>query len=157
MASKQKPMFSSVYDTDEDIQNRYLDRAEIIILFVAFGTMIYAIYSWFSLNSEIAGIRNNPMYYVKESVVSDIRLMIVISFIMGLIFLGLYFWSKKKTFLANLSALIIYGASFIVGQIVDPYYFRSGILIKGIITIFLILGTIAAYQREKSEKEEAAT
>lgn len=155
MAAKQKPVFSSVYETDEEKQDRHIDRAETAMLVVAVLTLIYSIYSWFDLDNRIAEAMQSRYYAINKAVVADIRMLIIVSFVLGLIYLGLYYWSKTQPFKATLIALLLYGGNFFMGVFLDPGYLRSGLLIKGAIIVILAMGVVAAQQQEKERKEEA--
>jgi len=101
-------------------------------------TFIGTIVSQISFNNELASAQNNPMMVIDQKAVSQMRLMIYASYVLGFVFLGLWFWAKKNPFSAFLTALIVYIACHATAAIIDPHNIYRGILIKAVIVILLI-------------------
>lgn len=79
-------------------------------------------------------------------------LMIIIDFLEAFIYLGLWFWAKRKLLPATISGLFFFTTMFIIGIIANPY---SGLLIgfKGLFFILLIISVTSARRYEKMKKE----
>lgn len=152
MNNKKYTLFSSFSETDDVKQNRNIKRARFTIISVALLTIGYAIYMWFKINSEIKKAMSNPLLVLDQTAISQVRLLIGLTFIMGVFFLLLYFWSKKKPFEANLAAFLIYVGNFIAAYILHPQTAGKGISIKGLIIFLLINGVLSGWKQKQAQK-----
>lgn len=132
---------------------KHLRAARVAIMFVAVVTVIVAIVFWFILQNEIEKVKNNPMMFLNEDAVAMQKVAIASTFVLGLIFFGLFFWAKSNPFGASLTALLIYVASIIVSLGLDPESLPKGIIIKAIIILALVRGVQAglAFKRLGSQ------
>ena len=111
--------------------------ARIAIMLVSVLTVISAAAYWMMLDAELAKIRSDPAMFVVQSAVNEARLLIIATFAIGMLFLGLFFWAKRNPFGATLTALIVYLTSMVANAAVDPQTMAKGWLIKGIVIVVL--------------------
>lgn len=117
---------------------KQIREARLAILLVAILTIGVAIFYWFQLQSEMAKVNSNPDLFLIEKAVTAAKAAIFGTLIVGLLFIGLFFWAKKNPFGASLIALIIYITNLVVAAAIDPETIPKGILLK--VIIILVLG-----------------
>jgi hypothetical protein len=79
--------------------------------------------------------------------------VVITTFILSTIFLGLAFWSKKQPVAAIISGLSLYLIVQILGMIEDPWSLFSGAIVKVFIIIFLLKGLRSAFDAQKIKKQ----
>jgi len=141
-------------EVDQEEHKKHVKQAGIAIIVVAVLTILYAGFLWFQLSSEISKVEANPMMVVNQEVVSQARFQIGLVFGLGVVFIGLFFWSKVNPFAASLTALVIYITDIIVSIGIEPSAIYKGIIIKIIIILALANGVKAglAYNQERKRK-----
>lgn len=70
----------------------------------------------------------------------------------GIVFFGLYFWSRKSPFPAVVAGLIIFITVHLIDGIVDPNQIYKGLIMKVIVLIFLIKGVSAGLEYRKNQQ-----
>lgn len=140
----------------DDQHRKHIRRARIAIMFVAVVTLLFAIFKWYMLEKEIAEVQASSYMVVDQAVVAQNRLIIGVTFAIGLIFMSLFFWAKTNPFGAALTALIIYITDLIVSVGLDPKNLARGLLVKIIIIIVLANGVKSglAYKKERMMNNE---
>lgn len=151
-SSSSSPLGSLV----DEQHRKHIRGSRIAIMFVAVVTIIFSIIAWINLENEIARINRDPTMVVLEDVVAQNRLIIGATFVIGLVFVGLFFWAKKNPFSACLTALIIYLTNIIVALGIDPSSLVRGIIVKIIIIAALANGVKSglAFRKLKENPEQ---
>jgi hypothetical protein len=146
---KQAPLFSSLVDDAEEKDKRRIIRAQVAIIIVAVVTIIFSIITWISIENKVSEIEANPLYVLNEEAVNTARLLAGGTFLVGVIFFGLYFWANKKPFEASLTALILYLVDQVSTLVINFEAFKSGAIIKLLIIIALAKGVEAGWTEKK--------
>jgi hypothetical protein len=79
-------------------------------------------------------------------------IVIAIQSFIAAVFVGLAFWTKKKPYVALLTALIFYLTVFIIFGILDPSNFYRGIIMKVVVVVLLIQGIRNGKEAEELKK-----
>jgi len=75
--------------------------------------------------------------------------------LLGVLFVGLWWWAQTNPFAAALIALLLYSTSLLVGGLVDPTSLLKGLIVKGIVAFALFSAVSAAY-RQRGARRRAA-
>ena len=113
-------------------------KGRVAIMIVAVLTFIGALITHMSTNNQIAEARANPAMIIDEQAVSTMNMIIYASYILGVVFVGLWFWAKQNPFSAFLTALVIYIACHATAAAIDINNLYRGIIIKAVIIILLV-------------------
>ncbi len=147
---KQPPLFSSAsFDPNEkEKDDRNIDRARWIILAVAILTIIASLYQWYAFESALNKLKADPLMQIIPEKVVEARALLLGGLVVGVIFVGLYFWAKRNPFGAALTALLIYAADTALPLIFLGNASRFGI-VRILFLIMLIKGTHSGYRYRK--------
>jgi hypothetical protein len=101
----------------------------------------------------VAGLQLLPLLMIPDGITDEGKYILIGSQLFFVaVFIGLAIWTKYKPFAALLTALIIFIAIWIVGAIFNPASIFSGIIIKIIVIVLLILGIRNAREAESLKK-----
>ena len=93
------------------------------------------------------------MYLMWKGSHENALVILISNTIVALLFLALAEFAKQKPFIALLSALILYVTLFLYGVVVEEMSPISGLLIRGIIVVYLVKGINSANEAEKLKKQ----
>jgi hypothetical protein len=101
----------------------------------------------------VAGLQLLPLLLLPEGLDDDARnLLIILQVIFAAVFVGLAIWTKYKPFAALLTAMIFFLGIWVLGGILNPASIFSGIILKVILIVLLILGIRNAKEAEELKK-----
>jgi len=147
---KPAPLFSSASfsPNEKEKDDRNMDRARWIILAVAILTLIVGIYGWISFESELGKLQADPQMTIVPEKVVEARSMILGGLLVGVIFIGLYFWARKNPFAASLTALLIYVADTVLPVAIIGDTRHIGV-VRILFSVLLIKGVHSGYRYRK--------
>jgi DMSO reductase anchor subunit len=146
------PIFGGMAEEAKAKDQRRIVWAQVAIIIVAVLTIIFAIVSWISLSNTVKEAEADPNLMVDQGALATARILIGVTFGIGLVYCGLFFWANKKPFEATLIALILYLANIAAGFILDQETLRGGWGVKLLIILALAKGVQAGWSEKKLEK-----
>ncbi|MCP5049191.1 MAG: zinc ribbon domain-containing protein [bacterium] len=140
---------SLLNSAEKEGHDKKIRESRFAIMAVTIIIIFFATYMWHTLEMDIKQIEADPMMEVDREVVKTDRLEIGLTFLVGFIYLSLYFWAKKNPFAASLTALLIYLTNLIVSVGINPANLGRGIFINILIIAALTKGVKSglAYKR----------
>ena len=116
----------------------------IAIMVIAIINIGWTAVQWISMNNMLAKVEANPgMYVVDHGILAEQKMILIGSFVVGFLFLGLFFWAKKNPFSACLTALILFVSLQVLAAVINPANIVAGIIIK----IFIVLALVKAISK----------
>jgi hypothetical protein len=113
------------------------------------GNVLY----WIAGASVLSGVLFFMIGYSKDGENAEPVATLIVYIILGMIYLALASWSKKKPFAAIVSGLSLYIIVIVLSAIADPATIVQGIIIKGIFIAYFIKGIKSAIEAENLKKE----
>lgn len=108
---------------------------------------------WIAGGSAVSGLLLFMIGYSTDGDNSEQVASLIVSIILGMIYLALASWSKKKPFAAIVSGFSLYVIVIILTVIADPTAIFRGFIIKGIFIFYFIKGIKSAIEAENLKKE----
>jgi uncharacterized membrane protein len=144
------PIFSSASfsPSEKEKDDRDMDRARWIILAVALLTIVVGLYRWVSFEIGLAELQADPQMTIIAEKVVEARAMILGGLLVGVIFIGLYFWARKNPFAASLAALLIYVADTVLPVVIIGDTRQLGV-VRLLFLVLLLKGTHSGYRHRK--------
>ena len=105
-------------------------------MIVAVLTFIAGVLQWHMFGSAVEGIEFDP----DPGAAAYIGMLLAIPFIVGFVYLGLYFWAKTNPFGATLTALVIFLTNILVSAAIEPSTIVGGLILKIYIGFALVSG-----------------
>lgn len=97
----------------------------------------------------VAGLQLLPILLLPGGIDENARAILIgLQIFFAAVFVGMAIWTKYKPYAALLTATIFFLSIWILGAIINPASIFSGILIKVILMILLILGLRNAREAE---------
>lgn len=101
----------------------------------------------------VAGLQLIPIFLLPAGITDEARYIAIgAQLFFVAIFIGLAIWTKYKPFAALLTAIIFFLAIWLLGAILNPASIFSGILIKVVLMVLLIMGIRNAREAEALKK-----
>lgn len=134
-----------------EADNKAIRSARVCMAIVALLVVATGIFSWDSLNTELAKLHSNGLE-VNEAVVGQLRAVLVAHFILAAIFVGLVIWAGRNAFAATLTGLVLWIALQLAAAALNPISLVQGIIIKIIVVVVMAGGIRAALQQRQRAK-----
>ncbi|WP_153795992.1 hypothetical protein [Foetidibacter luteolus] len=87
----------------------------------------------------IAGLNLTQLFVLKNYTSLDNVLTIIVVLLFSGIFVALAFWTKRKSYNAIMTALIVYTTIILIGAINDPASIFQGLILKIVVYVLLIV------------------
>lgn len=138
--------FGSVLEDQSEKHQRHIRFAQVALIIVAVATLYASISGWI----QLSGVA----HLLPEEVEAKVQFALTVSTVLGVIFLGLFYWANKKPFTACLIAFFLYTIDIIVA-----FIFKAGDgarlnIIRIIIILALLKGIHSGWLYRKAEKQE---
>lgn len=75
--------------------------------------------------------------------------------VLGVLFVGLWWWAQTNPFAAALIALLLYSTSLLVGGLMDPASLFKGLLVKAVVAFALFSAVSASYRQQVAPRRAA--
>ena len=101
----------------------------------------------------VAGLQLLPLFTLPTGLPDDaLYLAIGLQVIFAAVFVGLAIWTKYKPFVALVTAMIFFVGIWVLGAVLNPGTIFSGLAVKIILIVLLILGIRNAKEAEELKK-----
>jgi hypothetical protein len=139
--------FDSVLEDPTEKHGRHIRFAQVALILVAIITLYFSITGWLHLGKV--------SMYISNETAAEARLALGVTFLIGLLFLGLFFWANKNPFAACLTAFLFYVGDFILEYALNPKEIPRSNIVKIVIVLALLKGIHSGWLYRKLRKEEA--
>lgn len=103
---------------------------------VAVLTFIGGAFQWYVFRAAFEALEFDP----DPEAAAYVKMLLAVPFIVGFVYLGLFFWAKTNPFGATLTALIIFVTNILLSAAIDPSTVAKGMILKVIIIFALLSG-----------------
>lgn len=139
--------FGSVLEDQSEKYQRHIRFAQVALIIVAVLTLYATIGSWWRL-SGVA-------HLLSDEVEAKAQFVLTVSTVVGVIFLGLFYWANKKPFAACLIAFFLYTIDITIALIFKTESGPKLNIIRIIIILALLKGIHSGWLYSRAEKEKA--